>query len=623
MERPLECRCRSLNGLRPPTDIRQVNPKSRIMRVQFGELSHEWLRFFQPVLLPENRRLDAQGVGFAWRQSQSHIRLAQRFIEHFQVEIAGRILDVFLNFNFHRLKYSTNYGPVCQIRLERPANPRYNLSVPPIEQLLEPLLARDGWTLRGTEARSGLRRITFFSSDRVTPALTKSLRTIVRTDAGRFHHIGVVVTSTVEQMNRLRTGRSANQLPRALFTSYEELISGTGVPPVRSAIHPEKTGGTPVPLLSEHAPTPPITSFNATIVANTPVGPTPPVHYRLVFDAPALGDIVPPQFFMMDVLPARTPLGARAVRRTGWHDAVDWSPQPLLKRPFGLCRAYRPQFPVDYLKRLALPPTIASVLHLPAANRFDLLYKVLPEGVGTPLLPRLRQGDKVHMIGPVGRTFDVRSLRAAGIEEVHIIGGGVGMAPLILLVEELRFHSFRVKVFLGMATLESLRYRDELAATFGEKPRDAYVYIDDLLAAGVAPADIFLACDREFPRHVRRIPKGNMFHGMVPEQYRRFLAERPVATPAQAFTCGPNRMMEVMTEVTSAAGVPLKVLLEKRMGCGFGVCFSCVQKVRRADGATDYVRVCKEGPIFDAKDIVWKNDDLKQPSANCGCAARC
>ena len=531
---------------------------------------------------------------------------------------------MFLNFNFHRLEYSTNYGPVCQIRLERPANPRYNLSVPPIEQLLEPLLARDGWTLRGTEARRGLRRITFFSANRVTPALTKSLRAIVRTDAGCFRHIGVVVTTTVEQMNQLRTGRSANQLPRALFTSYEELISGTGVPPVRSAIHPEKTGGTPVPLLSELAlHQSRITSFNATIVANTPVGPTPPVHYRLVFDAPALGDIVPPQFFMMDVLPARTPLGARAVRHAGWHDAVDWSPQPLLKRPFGLCRAYRPQFPVDYLKRLALPPTLASVLHPPAANRFDLLYKVLPEGVGTPLLPQLRQGDKVHMVGPLGRTFDVRTLRAAGIGEVHIIGGGVGMAPLILLVEELRFHSFRVKVFLGMATLESLRYRDELAATFGEKPRDAYVYIDDLLAAGVAPADIFLACDREFPHHVRRIPKENMFHGMVPEQYRRFLAAQPAAAAVQAFTCGPNRMMEVMTEVTAAARIPLKVLLEKRMGCGFGVCFSCVQKVRRADGATDYVRVCKEGPIFDAKDIVWKNDDLKQPSANCGCAARC
>ena len=456
------------------------------------------------------------------------------------------------------------------------------------------LFAGDGWTLRDNEARCGSQRITFFSANRATAALTKSLRVIARQDAGRFRHIGIVIASTVEQMNRLRAGK----LPRTFFMSLEEL---EGSPPGE----------------------PRVTSFTAKIVANTPVGPVPPVHYRLVFDAPELGDISPPQFFMMDVLPARTPLGARAVRRTGWHDAVDWTPQPLLKRPFGLCRAYRPQFPVDYLKRLALPPALAAVLHPPAATRFDLLYKVLPYGIGTPLLPRLRRGDKVHMVGPLGRAFDVRALRKAGIEEVHIIGGGVGMAPLILLVEKLRFHSFRMKVFLGMATLESLRYRDELAATFGEKPRDAYVYIDDLLAAGVVPADIFLACDREQPRQARRIPRQNLFHGLVPEQYRRFQAARQNAGNAMAFTCGPNRMMEVMTDVCRQADVPLKVLLEKRMGCGFGVCFSCVQKVRRADGATDYVRVCKDGPIFDAKDIVWKNDDSKQPSANCGCSARC
>jgi dihydroorotate dehydrogenase electron transfer subunit len=227
------------------------------------------------------------------------------------------------------------------------------------------------------------------------------------------------------------------------------------------------------------------------------------------------------------------------------------------------------------------------------------------------------------MIGPLGQPFDVRQLRAAGIEEVHVVGGGVGMAPLILLVEALRFHGFRLKIFLGMATLASLRYRDELAATFGEKPRDAYIYLDDLLAAGVAPADIFLACDRELPRNIRRLPRTNAFHGLVPEQYRQFLGRaRPPGAPTIAITCGPNRMMEVMTDVCRQAGVPLKVLLEKRMGCGFGVCFSCVQKVRRADGTEDYVRICRKGPLFDAKDILW-NTDSKPNLAACGCKARC
>ena len=478
------------------------------------------------------------------------------------------------------------------------------------------LLAADGWTLHDDEARCGSRRITFFSANRATTALTKSLRAIVRQDAGKFRHIAVVIAATTEQMNRLRAGK----LPRVFFTSLEELR--TPVAPVTRA-----------------------TLFNATILANTPVGTMPHGHYRLVFDAPELGDNLPPQFFMMDVLPVRTPLGARAVRRAGWHDAVDWTPQPLLKRPFGLCRAYRPNFPSDYLKRLALPASFAPALHLPKADRFDMLYKVLTDGLGTNRMTQLRRGDRVHMVGPLGQPFDVRPLRAAGVEEVHIIGGGVGMAPLILLVESLRFFGFRVKIFLGMATLESLRYRDELAATFGEKSCDAYVYVDDLLAFGVAPGDIFLAGDRQLPRAIRRIPPANLFHGLVPEQYQRYLqscyperSEGSQSLPENseilrsaqndrrkkivAFTCGPNRMMEVMTDICRQADISLKVLLEKRMGCGIGVCFSCVQKVRRADGAEDYVRVCKDGPVFDAKDILW-NTNSKPNLAACNCAARC
>jgi dihydroorotate dehydrogenase electron transfer subunit len=90
-----------------------------------------------------------------------------------------------------------------------------------------------------------------------------------------------------------------------------------------------------------------------------------------------------------------------------------------------------------------------------------------------------------------------------------------------------------------------------------------------------------------------------------------------------AFTCGPNRMMELVAEIAQQASVRLQVLLEKRMACGIGVCFSCVQRVRRPDGTEDYARVCTEGPLFDAKDILWKNDDSKPTSANSSCAPRC
>ena len=530
------------------------------------------------------------------------------------------------------------YYAAKSVLSDRPIRAR-TFSVLPatLQRLLQDCLARDGWLLRGDEARGNGRRLHFFYASHATGALTRSFRAIARADRNRFRRIAVLVTPTAAQMNRLRDARFADQFPRALFTSEEELAA---VGLALRLPEPQTEAASAAARQFSTRPAFRTASFDAKIIANTPVGDAPHGHYRLVFDAPALGGIVPPQFFMMDVLPKRTPLGARTVRRAGWRDAVDWTPQPLLKRPFGLCRAYLPHFPADYLKRLALPPSLALALHTPQANRFDMLYKVLPDGIGTPLLTKLRRGDKVHMVGPLGRAFDARTLRAAGVEEVHVVGGGVGVAPLILLVEALRFHSFRVKVFLGMATLESLRYRDELASTFGERPRDAYVYIDDLLAAGVASADIFVSCDREPPRHVRRIPRANLFHGLVPEQYRRFLrgtgsgsatgsgtpsctgSGTPSRSARVAFTCGPNRMMEVMTAICRQAGVPLKVLLEKRMGCGFGVCFSCVQKVRRADGTDDYVRVCREGPLFDAKEILWNNDSKPNLEA-CGCARRC
>ena len=154
-------------------------------------------------------------------------------------------------------------------------------------------------------------------------------------------------------------------------------------------------------------------------------------------------EILPPQFIMMDTTPTpESGLGSRSVRRGNLRGAMDLAPRPLLKRPFGICRDFHPHFAADYVKRLSLPPSLALVLHPPSAECFDMLYKVLPDGIGTPLMTKLKRGQKIDMVGPLGRPFDVRRLRAEGVEEVHVIGGGVGMAPLILLVEVLRYHAF-------------------------------------------------------------------------------------------------------------------------------------------------------------------------------------
>jgi len=71
------------------------------------------------------------------------------------------------------------------------------------------------------------------------------------------------------------------------------------------------------------------------------------------------------------------------------------------------------------------------------------------------------------------------------------------------------------------------------------------------------------------------------------------------------YTCGPEPMMEAVAEICHTATARCLVSLETPMACGIGICFSCVAKVRQADGGWDYKRTCVEGPVFDAEQIVW------------------
>ena len=72
-----------------------------------------------------------------------------------------------------------------------------------------------------------------------------------------------------------------------------------------------------------------------------------------------------------------------------------------------------------------------------------------------------------------------------------------------------------------------------------------------------------------------------------------------------AFACGPMPMMNAVWRITKRYSIPLNVYFEERMACGIGVCLSCVCKTKNEIGGEQYSRVCMEGPIFDAANIVW------------------
>jgi dihydroorotate dehydrogenase electron transfer subunit len=89
--------------------------------------------------------------------------------------------------------------------------------------------------------------------------------------------------------------------------------------------------------------------------------------------------------------------------------------------------------------------------------------------------------------------------------------------------------------------------------------------------------------------------------GFVTDLVRPVVSDSPLAS--RIVCCGPEPMMEATAKLAAELHVPCQVSLETPMACGIGVCFSCVARIRDAEGNWDYRRTCVEGPVFDAKDV--------------------
>ena len=76
--------------------------------------------------------------------------------------------------------------------------------------------------------------------------------------------------------------------------------------------------------------------------------------------------------------------------------------------------------------------------------------------------------------------------------------------------------------------------------------------------------------------------------------------------PAEFYACGPYGMLRAVAERAAHAGARAWVSLDKHMVCGVGACLACVQRLRRPDGTTWIARVCRDGPVFEAREVVWE-----------------
>lgn len=208
----------------------------------------------------------------------------------------------------------------------------------------------------------------------------------------------------------------------------------------------------------------------------------------------------------------------------------------------------------------------------------DFGYVVV--GKVTGLLATLVPGDTVEVWGPLGNGFPEPP---AG--RLVIVAGGIGQTPFLAVVRE----ALRRRTY-GEPARQIRNPPEQITLCYGVRSRDYLAGVEDFQAEGI---DVRIATDDGSVGH----------HGFVTDLLRQTLQES--TPPTAVYCCGPEPMMHAVAKITGEADVPCWVSLETPMACGFGACFSCVTRIRQGDGTWDYRRVCVEGPVFRADEVVF------------------
>jgi dihydroorotate dehydrogenase electron transfer subunit len=194
----------------------------------------------------------------------------------------------------------------------------------------------------------------------------------------------------------------------------------------------------------------------------------------------------------------------------------------------------------------------------------ELLYKTI--GPATHRLSRLRAGEAVSLLGPLGNAFQI----APGTRRIYLAAGGVGVAPMVFLLEWLR----------------SLQREPPACHLFlGGRSRE------DLLCAGEV--------ERLGVPVVLTTDDGSCGDQcLVTSPLEEAIRREP---PDLVLACGPRAMLACVQGIVRACAVPCQVSIETMMACGMGACLGCAVSGRRDDSR--YLHACLDGPVFDAEEI--------------------
>ena len=335
--------------------------------------------------------------------------------------------------------------------------------------------------------------------------------------------------------------------------------------------------------------------YDATVVQNVRICTD---HYRLTLGLSEFPPSAPGQFLQLDCTEQNNddPNSAFSVQRS----AFVWGPGE--KRPALL----DPDFagPRAYLRR---PFSIAARREIGGHVEIDVIHRVV--GRGTRRLEHLHNGEHVSVLGPLGQGFWIPAELRLGL----LVGGGVGIPPMIYLAESMQRAGRNAVAFVGA------QRKDLVPLTISPcSPAPS--------ADGTPVLNATEFADHGYPTVVATDDGSLGLKGFVTEALRKFLeklkgnsefrTQNSELGAVVVFCCGPTPMMKATAKVCADFGVTCLVSLEQPMACGMGTCQSCVVKWKGMNSALStqhsaldsewkYKLTCTDGPVFDSRELLW------------------
>lgn len=220
-----------------------------------------------------------------------------------------------------------------------------------------------------------------------------------------------------------------------------------------------------------------------------------------------------------------------------------------------------------------------------------LVYRVTGENTGTEEFSKLVMGDRIRILGPLGNGFTVEPGKKA-----FLIGGGIGVPPMLQLAKDINSGVVQTTVAVDTNTQEKGQTEEKQINGHGKKICDMNIimgYREEntfLLDEFKEQADSFVATEDGSVG-----TKGNVIDAIKENGLEADVI----------YACGPMPMLRALKAYAMEHDMECYVSMEERMACGIGACLACVCKTKDKDAHSNVnnKRICKEGPVFNAKEV--------------------